>query len=332
MVFLYHGRDAGLTLHVLKKDMAKKGEDYLSSTRYDAYRDPVGDVVSDCLSLSLFGDKKVVVLSNCYFLTQAIKSAKGPVKEAEQDYAGLLSLPGLSDASFDLYLLVPGLLSPSLELVKALKKAGVSIKECLAPKEEDFLALGYQRAKERNKTIDKAALSLLLSRTGGDYLLFCSYLDLLLTYTDAVRAEDVERLVYKPLEDKSYECVSHLLKGETGKALLSYRNVRAQGTEALLVLLSFVSQFRTMALVLSLNRQGEGNEEIARTLSKKGSPVKPGRIYYMLKDMAFLPMESLLSILTDLGDIEEKVKLEKDDPDVLLELFLLDFRKYRKAR
>ena len=318
MVFLYHGRDAGLTLHVLKKDMAKKGEDYLSSTRYDAYRDPVGDVVSDCLSLSLFGDKKVVVLSNCYFLTQAIKSAKGPVKEAEQDYEGLLS--------------VPGLLSPSLELVKELKKAGVSIKECLAPKEEDFLALGYQRAKERNKTIDKAALSLLLSRTGGDYLLFCSYLDLLLTYTDAVRAVDVERLVYKPLEDKSYECVSHLLKGETGKALLSYRNVRAQGTEALLVLLSFVSQFRTMALVLSLNRQGEGNEEIARTLSKKGSPVKPGRIYYMLKDMAFLPMESLLSILTDLGDIEEKVKLEKDDPDVLLELFLLDFRKYRKAR
>ena len=100
MVFLYHGRDAGLTLHVLKKDMAKKGEDYLSSTRYDAYRDPVGDVVSDCLSLSLFGDKKVVVLSNCYFLTQAIKSAKGAVKEAEQDYAGLLSLPGLSDASF----------------------------------------------------------------------------------------------------------------------------------------------------------------------------------------------------------------------------------------
>ena len=52
----------------------------------------------------------------------------------------------------------------------------------------------------------------------------------------------------------------------------------------------------------------------------------------MKKDMSFLSFEKLLTILDDLGQIEEKVKLENDDIDDLLELFIVSFNDYRKRR
>lgn len=332
MIFVYFGKDPGLSLHFLKRDMKLKGESYSTATHYDAYRDPVRDVLSDCTSLSLFGEKKTLIVDNCYFLSNNTKTVKGPVKEKEQDYKGLLSYVEDPNADTDLYLLVPGNLNPSNEIVKALKKNGCSFKDCLSLKEDDYYMMAYNRAKERNKKITKGAISVLLERTSGDFLLFSSYLELLLTYKDEIDIKDCEEMVYKPLEDKAYECLSFLLKGDVSSALSSYRNVRRQGVDGLLVLLTFVSQIRLMALVANLAEKGESNDEIARILSTKTSPIKPGRIYYMKKDMSFLSFEKLLTILVDLGQIEEKVKLENDDIDDLLELFIVSFNDYRKRR
>lgn len=330
MVFVYSGKDPGLTLHTLKKDLALKGESYDKATVYDCYRDPIKDIVSDCSSLSLFGEKKIVIALNCYFLSGIAKSIKGPIKEKDQDYKGLLGYVKDPNTDTDLYLLVPGTLLPSSELVKEIKRSTPNFKDCLELKEDDYYMLSYDRAKERKKKIEKEAISVLLERTKGDFLLFSSYLDLLLTYKDDVQEEDAKKMVYKPLEDKAYECLSHLLKGDVSSSLSSYRNVRRQGVDPLIILLTFVSQIRLMALVENLVEQGESNDAIAKALSTKGSPIKPGRIYYLRKDLSGLSFERLVRILSDLGSIEERIKLDNDKGDDLLEMFLLGFRNYRK--
>lgn len=332
MVFVYFGKDSGLTLHLLKKDMKLKGESYEQSIVYDCYRDPVQDFLSDCTALSLFGEKKAIVAANCYFLASLGKTVKGPVKEKEQDYKGLLEYIQNPNEDTDLYLLVPGSLNPTGDLVKALKKSGAAFKDCLGLKEDDYYMMAYNRAKEEKKKISKGAIAVLLSRTNGDFLLFSSYLDLLLTYKDDVQEEDASLMVYKPVEDKAYECLSFLLKGDVRSALTSYRNVRRQGVDGLVVLLTFVTQIRLMALVAALSEEGESNDSIAKALSQKGSPIKPGRIYYMKKDIQFLTFDRLVSILADLGAIEENVKLDGDDVDERMELFILRFPDYRKRR
>ncbi len=332
MVYVYSGKDSGLTLHTLKRDLTLKGESYAKAIVYDCYRDPVRDVISDCSSLSLFGEKKTVIALNCYFLANLSKTVKGPVKEKEQDYKGFLAYVQDPNDDTDLYLHVPANINPSSELVKALKKATPNFKECLELKEDDYYMLSYNRAKERKKKIEKGAIAVLVERTKGDFLLFSSYLDLLLIYADDVREEDARKMVYKPLEDKAYECLSYLLRNDVARALSSYRNVRRQGVDPLIVLLTFVSQIRLMALVQNLAEQGESNDAIAKALSTKGTSIKPGRIYYMRKDLSQLSFEKLLKILSDLGDIEERIKLENDRGDDLMEMFILSFSDYRKRR
>lgn len=321
MIKVFFGKDAGLVTRTALKEVSKIKE----VIKYDGYKDPVSDLLNECVSLSLFGDKKTIFFRNAYFLSST-KPSKPPIKDKDQDYKGLLNYFNSPEQDTDLYIAVPGNLDSKSELVKSLKSLPADFEEVHELKEEEYISLAMRFAKKEGGDIDRDGAKLLTEYCQGDYLLFINNLTKLLIYNKHVREDDVKLLVTKPLEDKAYDLASKLLTRKIASALKSYQELRANGWDALALLMTLSSQFRFMALVKYLIRENYTNDDIAQNLSTKTNKVKGAKIYYTRKDLQNTSYTSLINILTDLADIEKDVKLNNDSADDRLELFFLSFR------
>ena len=325
MLLIYYGQDSGYTTHRALKDIKKalSEQELKELIRFDGYKDSVPTVMEDCSSISLFGEKKTVLFTNCYFLSST-REKKVPFKDSDQhSYQEFLQYLEEPSPDTDLYMVVDGMLDKSSKLGKAIiESAEAKLVSCELPSPADFEMYAYKIAKERNKEIDKEGAKMLVERTKGDYLLFMNNLEKLLTYTDKVRAMDVEELVYQPLEDNAFTLVSSLLQKKTKAALKTYSDLRKGGYDPLMILPTFASQFRFYALVKFLSEKGEDKDSIAAQLSTKTSKVSPGRVYYSLKDSQNLTFMKILSILEDLANMEIHIKHDGDDGDIDLKLFI----------
>ncbi len=326
MIQLYYGQDSGFVQHKAFKDLKKNlpEEAFASIIKYDGYKDPIGEFLSDCLSLSLFGEKKTVVVLNCYFFL-SVQGKKNPIPDSAQDYKGLMDYRKNPSPDTDLIRIVPGLIDKKSELYKSARNEGVELISCLSPTENDLSLYISQKASEEKKKIQPDASRLVIQYCQGDFLLLSHTLDKLFCYTDNVRKQDVRELVLPPLESDIFSIVSHLLKGETARAVKVYQDLRRGGSNPLSLLPVFASQFRFRALVKALSEQHETKDDIARELS-----VKPGRVYYTLKDISMVSYDTLLRILSDRADREKDRKLYRDDGNTRREVFLATFsKKYR---
>ncbi len=88
MIYVYFGDDQGLTSHKLTEEVNKLSKKYGAEViKYDAFQHPVFDVVSECQTLSLTGDRKIVCFENCYFLSS--KQIKGSIPKSKQNFETL---------------------------------------------------------------------------------------------------------------------------------------------------------------------------------------------------------------------------------------------------
>lgn len=329
MISVFFGPDEGLSEAKAKERLLSRNEGRLPDDliKYDGYKDSVSDLIADCQSLSLFGGRKTILCTNCYYLTETPKTQKGSIKEADQDYDGLASYIKDPSPDTDLIMVANGPLGAKNSLVQALKDIAADFNNCYLLNEEDYVSFAFREAKDQNKTIDRNAALMLYERSNNDYLTFVNSLKKVLLYSDKVDISVVAKLVIKPLEDNIFEIVSSLVRGDTKKALKTYQDLREAGNIPLSILPAMVSQFRFMALVKYLIEEGYGDDSIAKELSGKGVRINPKRLYYTRKDTRSFSYHAFVRILNDLGHIEEDVKVSLDDADNRLELFIALFNK-----
>ena len=337
MIKIYFGADSGFTSHkveqVLKKNLSK--EEYNEIIRFDGYKDLSQMVVEDASSISLFGDKKRILYSNCYFLANGT-NRKVPFTDAQQgNYKELIEYFEHASPDSDLYLIVDGNLKKSGPLYEAIKEGKeIFLEECVLPSDDDYYSLAHQMAKEENKTIDVDAAKLVIERcrnvagsTYGvksvDYLTFKNTMNKLLTYTKHITLVDVEELVYRPLEDNVFDIINKLMEHKTSQAISIYHDIRKGGIEPLSILPAFASKFRDYALLKYLIDTNDSNALIAEELSRiYGKSVKPGAIYYRKKEVEKISFDGIMEILNDLALLEQDIKLYQDNADVRMEVFL----------
>ena len=329
MIKVYFGKDPGFSQHTALKDLKKSlsGPEYAQLVRLDGYKDPVSYIVESCQTISLFCPHKTVLVSNAYFFMET-KSKKGSLKESDQNYEMLEHYLLNPSPETDLYFVVPGEISRTGSPNKALSSPMVTMVSCDLPSNDDYIMLAYSKAKEEHKDIDREAAALLLERTKGDYLAFVNNLDKLFTYTNKVMKTDVEELVHRPLEDNVFSIVSYLVKGRTKEAISAYEDLKNNGTDVLSLLPIFASQFNKMAMIRYLTDRDYKKEEIMKELK-----VSKGQVYYAQSDCKNLTFRTLIKIMNDLSLMEKDIKLNLDDSDNKMMLFLLLFqRNYLRQR
>lgn len=341
MIKVFSGPDSGYTAHRLEQELKKlPKEQYQEILRFDGYKDLSQSVVEDCSSISLFGDKKIVVYSNCYFLSSST-SKKAPFTDAQQgNYRDLKEYFASPNMDTDLYIQVDGDLKKSGELYEALQDgAEIFLESCNLPSDDDYTMLANKMAKEEGKEIDPDAIKTLISRCrvnptssygmkGIDYLTFVHSMDKLLIYTKHITVDDVRELVYRPLEDNVFDIINKLMEKNTTGALYVYRDLRDSGVDVLGMLPAFASKFKDYALVKYLIEMSYNNNQIAEQLGRiQNRTVKPGSIYYRKKELSNITFHSCIQVLSDLSDLERDIKLNLDDADTKMKLFLCSFQK-----
>ena len=328
MVKVFAGKDSGYTYHRVLKELEeirkRNSQEYAQIERMDGYKTPVSFIVESCQTISLFCEKKTVVVSNAYFFMDS-KTRKGSIKESEQDYKALEDYLLNPSSLCDTYFVVPGEISTVGSPNKVLTSPSITRISCDPPKDDDYVMLAYKVAKEEHKDIDRDAAQLLLDRTKGDYLAFMNNMNKLFTYTDHVMKNDVEELVYRPLEDRIYLIASNLIKGNVKETIQVYEDLKKSGAQAGKLIPSLATQFNKFALIKYLNRKGYSENEIASELKMRSS----GQVHYTLQDCKNLTFSDLVNILADLSDVERDIRAELDDEDTRLLMFFLMFkRKY----
>lgn len=342
MIKVFYGQDGGYTLHYANKELKKKlpPEEYQEIIRFDGYKDLIQSVIEDCSSISLFGSKKTVVMTNCYFLSNST-SKKSTFTDSQQgNFKSLISYLNEPNEDCDLYLIIDGSIKKTGDIYEAISEGEhVYLEEAVIPNDSDYEMLANKIAKEEGKEIDKEAILTLISRSrtipsatgfgqkGIDYLTFMNSLEKLLTYHKHVMVDDVRKLVYRPLDDNIFEIINRLMNKDVKGALFVYHDLRNLGVDPLGMLPAFASKFRDYALIKYLIETSYSNNDIAEILSKiQGRNVKPGSIYYRKKELEMISFKSLLRILSDLSTMEMNIKSYQDDSDILMELFISTFK------
>lgn len=335
MIFVFFGSDYGLNLskakEEVKKQMIKGGVDNL--TKYDGYNNNLSEIVEDCLSLSLFESKKIIFVTNCYFLSTSAKALKGQIKDSQQDYKGFIEYLKSPEESVDLFLVANSDLDSKSEIVTALKEQSANFTNCAEMTLDDYVTYAMRKAKEQRKDIDRKGAEELFNRTSykenfkvhGNYMLFTNELEKLFLYTDNVREDDVKLLVHKPLEENYSEIIKLLLIKRTSDAISIYKDVRQAGNDVIKILAGLSANLKSYALLKYHFERNSTDNEICSQLSIKN----PKSLYFKRKEVQNISYKSLLNSLVELSDIDRDIRFNLDNPDDRMVLFLSLFtRKY----
>lgn len=328
MIYVITSDDSTL----LKQEVIKQIKDKLKEISdfnlisFDMYNHFIQDAIESCTFSNLLSEQKAVVCYNCYFLTDQNKPSASYSKG--NDFDSLKDYLKDQNPDCDLYLTSIGNLASenSNQLVKLLKsnaKFEVVNKKDSTQLSEDGLAY----VTHNNKTIEKDALLELIRRTNLDYTLLINSLDKLMLYTSNIKLEDVDLLVANKLEDEFFNIVNNLFKFALKDALKSYRDLISKGNYPLILFSQFASQFEFLYEVSKMIELGYQDSQIATCLK-----CKPGKIYYSKKSLGNFRSEDILKMMADLNQLEIDMKYNNDNPNYVIEIFILNFKKnyYRK--
>ncbi len=305
-------------LNKLKESLVGKDADEFSYVSFSARRISVQDIVSEASKPALFSDRKMIVVTEPYFLTN---SKERNEIEKFQDYEILKKYIESPAVYSDLIFVHEGInISLRSEIFKLIKKHGKVIEvESLSAEKLSTLAIQY--FQKNNVEITKDALDELLYRCGDDLAKFTMEANKLCLYAKKIVLDDVEQMVSLKPEQNAFLIAESLIKGNISKALKVYYDLRILKEEPVRLIALMASQFRILTRVGILLKNGEYKESIAKEMG-----IHPYRVQLAIQNLTFLSLEKAMLVLEKLYDLDYRIKSGQVDPYYGFELFILNFK------
>jgi len=323
----------------------------------------MGDVIDQVCTFSFFGGKLVLVRHTPMF---AVKVGPGEVSYSEKDLNRLSEMvhSGLPDGHF--LVMTAGSLDRRRKIVKTLEKTGLII-DCTVPQGARKADLDDQRqiledvAKtvlaRSGKTMEPAAFSELLDRTGFNPALFAQNLDKLMVYTGdraAISRTDVEAIIARDKKDPVFSLTNAMMEKNVSQALFYLSSLRKDGFHPLQILKSFENLVRRMLLFKAfslefsekhpnirmerMNFNGfkqqvlpaviahdQTLQDPVKDLVLAPNPNSPYPIFQTFQKSIRFSLNELRDALISLGDLDFALKSSSVDADAGMEQFVMTF-------
>ncbi|GBG93909.1 DNA polymerase III subunit delta [Ligilactobacillus salitolerans] len=292
--------------------------------RYDMEAVNVAVAINDAQSLPFFGEHRLVVVERPAFLTGARQK-----KTIDHDLDGLLKYLKNPETATMLLILAPyPKLDERKKLTKQLRKTAEFI-DCSPLKEGEVRQRLNSVIQKKGWQINSDALELLLERTGAELTAGMNELPKLMLAsadTKIVTKADVAGLVSRSFEQNVFDLVDLVLGRKVNQALAMYRDLILQKEEPLKINAILEGQFRLMLQVMVLRQHGYDQGSIASQLK-----VHPYRVKLALKKNRQFKLPDLKAAFLGLVHVEEKMKSSSIEPELLFQLFLLNFSQHSAA-
>lgn len=311
MIYLLYGQDNFLINKEIKSILKKENIDALSLNEYDLNNDLLEDVILDCETISLFGNKKGIIINNSYIFTAKKNSIEQKLDTLEQ----YLEAP--NPDTIMIFTLNEDKLDERKKLVKTIKKRA-------EVKALDSTTNTISIAKEMfgDYKISNADLNLLVDRIGKNLSLLEQEINKIMVYKGEekeITRSDIINLTNKNIDVDIFKLIEAVIKKDKKTALEIYYEMLKYNEEPIKIIIMLANQFRIIYQSKEMYQKGYTEADIAKTLD-----IHPYRIKLALQNSRNYHAKALLEYIKKLANLDINIKKGNIDKCIGLELFIIN--------
>ncbi len=307
MIYLLYGTKDFQINEEIKKITTNQNE--MNINKYDLNNDLIKNAIEDAETISMFGDKKTVIVDNANMFT-GITSKDSEIIEKYLNNINININTNL------IFIVHNEKLDTRKKITKLIKKVG-TVKEF----NEEISPINLVKNLFKNYNIENKTINLFLNRIGNNPLIIQNEVNKIKTYKGddkTITDEDILNLTTKIIEIDIFKLIDYIVKKDKDKALELYYEMLKVNEEPIKIIVILANQFRIMYQSKELLKKGYSEKDIASTLK-----IHPYRVKLAIQNSRNYTKETLLKYLNDLADIDIGIKTGTLNKDLALELFIL---------
>lgn len=283
---------------------------------YDMEETPLAVAMNDALSMPFFGEKRLVLIKNAYFLTGS--RSKSKIKHNVDELEQYIDHPS---AETILVILAPyDKLDGRKKIVKKLKNKSttITLSDFSERETADFVR---HQAEKQGYQIETDAMNELYARTLGDLSKMMNELQKIFIYCNdskQITVAVVDKLVSKSLDQNVFALVDYIVTGKSTQAIQFYHQLLEQKQEPVQINAILESHFRLLLQIKILLKHSYSQNMITNTLK-----VHPYRVKLAMQSSQKFSLNYLKDAYLQLIQIECKLKSSTANPELLFEMFAI---------
>lgn len=312
-MYLLYGLEDYLIQEEIKKIIEKDKIEEININKYNLENNMIDNVIEDATTISLFQDKKVIIVENAYIFSGTTNK-----KLPEQNTDLLLDYLNHSNPNTVLiFTLIKDKIDTRKKITTLMKKNG-TIKEF-----NTVSNINNWITKELEPyQMDKKEVEYFINRVGNNLSILKEEIDKLKLYKDdekVITQKDIEQLTHKNIDTDIFKLIDSILSTRKKEALESLEEMMKYGEEPIAIIIMLANQFRIMYQSKQLLKKGHSEREIANLLE-----IHEFRVKKALEKGRKYSSDEILKKLEDLADLDYQIKSGQLDKNIGLELFILN--------
>ncbi len=312
MNYLFYGLETFLMEKEIKKIIHDSKIDSYGISKYDLQNDLLDDILEDASMISLFDQKKLILVEDAYIFTR--KVIKNPLNHNIDKLMAYLKNPNPN--TILIFYIEYEKIDSVKKITKAIKKDGV-IKEF--NKTENIPGIVKQLFGDYQ--INTSDIQFLIDRVGKNLLMLEQEITKIKIYkgdNHQITKEDILSLTHKNIDIDIFTLIEAIVSKKKEQAMEIYYEMIKRNEEPIKIIVMLGNQFRIIYQAKELYKKGYTGDNIA---SKLG--IHPYRIKLALQSGRNYSSELLLDCLEKLADLDINIKSGEIDKNIGLELFIL---------
>lgn len=310
MLYLLYGTENYLIKKEIDKILNANSIEKINVSEYNLEIDNFKDIIEDANTISLFADKKAIIVNNSYLFTgKSIKNENDP--ELFLDY-----FKNVNPDSIIIFIVDSEKLDERKKIVKEIKKIG-TVKDF--NKKNDLTDILKNMFEGYNISIQD--IRFMIDRCGNNLDILSQEVNKIKIYKDEdknITKEDIINLTSKNIDVDIFGFIDTIVNKNKNKALEIYKEMLINGEEPIKILVILANQFRIIYQAKELYKQGYSGNDIATMIG-----IHPYRIKLALKKVINYNSDTLLDYLEKLADLDYDIKIGNIESSLGLEMFIL---------
>ena len=315
MIYLLYGTQNYLIDEKIKEIIKENKIDKYNIEQFDLENNSIREIIDSSNTLSLFADKKILIIDNSFIFTGSTK------KTDEKD---ILLLDNYLDNINDNTIII---FKVNNEKLDSRKKIVTKIKKVAKIIEFNKLLDINSKIKELFEPckIDNNTIKYFIDRVGTNMELISKEIEKIKTYKDQdknINENDITNLTNKNINTDIFYLLDNILNNNKEKAIESYNEMIKIGEEPIKILVMLANQFRLIYQVKELSKKGYREYDIMDILDQKQFTIKKA-----VERISKYKDTELLKYINDLAELDINIKSGLIDKNIGLELFILNIKK-----
>ena len=316
--YVFYGKDKtktdknSLDFGLIKNEVDKliKKIDTSDIVYYDLETTNLREIIDDASTISMFSDKKIIVVENAFFLC-----ANKNIDDLEllENY---INHPNIN--TYMIFVSLTEKIDTRKKITKLLGTNGV-IQELnkidenyLVNYVKDYLDENNYKMEDVNYFIENVSSNLYDIKNELDKLMMYKLDEKYITNSD------VDNTTIKMMDEEIFTLTDSIILKDTIKSLNLLEEFLNKNYDEVYIIMLLASQFRFLFQVKRLYNKNKSEGEIARTLG-----VNPYRVKFSLKKIYAYSETMILDYIKQIAKMDHDIKLGLIDKKLALELFII---------